>query len=255
MSNNALVFPVLPGKSDAEVKKMAAVFASRPDEFRDSRRRAGVTLERAYLQHTPMGNFVVGYIESSKGFGETMGSLATSGLPIDREFAEFIKAVHGVDLTQPPAGPPPETVADWRDPQVTTRRRGLAFTAPLAPGKTDQGRAFVNEAFEKRAAEFAASRRALSQNVELITLQPTPMGDVVNVYIEGTDPVAANVKFAASTSEFDLWFKRQLSGPCGSYLRQAVLSTSVALTCTSRTSGASASTKWNAVWPVSASSS
>ncbi|HLZ08886.1 MAG TPA: hypothetical protein VKT80_09885, partial [Chloroflexota bacterium] len=42
-------------------------------------------------------------------------------------------------------------------------------------------------------------------------LQSTPMGDVINVYLEGKDPVAGNVKFAASTSEFDVWFKRQLS--------------------------------------------
>jgi hypothetical protein len=211
MGNFALVFPVLPGKGDAEVKKMAATFTSRPDEFRESRRRSGVTLERAYLQHTPMGNFVVAYLESTKGLAETMGSPATSGLDIDRVFAEYVKTVHGVDLTQPPAGPPPETIADWRDAQVTSRGRGMAFTAPLAPGKTDQGRAFVKEAFEKRAAEFAASRRALSQNVELITLQSTPMGDVVNVYIEGKDPFAGNIKFAASTSDFDVWFKRNLS--------------------------------------------
>jgi hypothetical protein len=211
MGNYALVFPVLPGKSDAEVTKPAEMFRARPDDFRESRRRAGVTMERAYLQKTPMGNFVVAYLESTKGFGETMASMATSGLDIDREFAKIIKDVHGVDLTQPPPGPPPETVADWRDPQVTSRGRGLAFSAPLAPGKTDQGRAFVKEAFEKRAAEFATSRRALSQSVELITLQPTPMGDIVNVYIEGTDPVAGNIKFAASTSDFDVWFKRQLS--------------------------------------------
>src|SRR5579859_7754501 len=145
MSNYALVFPVVPGKSDAEVKKMAATFSSRPEDYRESRRRAGITLERAYLQHTPMGNFVVAYVESSKGFGETMGSMVTSGLEIDRLFAEHVKANHGVDLTQPPAGPPPETIADWRDPQVTSRGRGLAFTAPLAPGKTDQGRAFAKE--------------------------------------------------------------------------------------------------------------
>jgi hypothetical protein len=45
---------------------------------------------------------------------------------------------------------------------------------------------------------------------EVVTLLGTPMGPIVTVYVEGADPEASNVKFAASTAPFDVWFKEQL---------------------------------------------
>src|SRR5437868_3412164 len=98
MGHYALLFPVVPGKSDSDVKKIADTFTANPAGYQESRSRAGITLERAYLQKTPMGNFVVAYLESDKGFGETMGSLVTSGLEIDRQFVQFVKEIHGIDL-------------------------------------------------------------------------------------------------------------------------------------------------------------
>jgi hypothetical protein len=41
------------------------------------------------------------------------------------------RRVHGFDATQPPPGEPPEILADWADDAVTTRKRGLAFCAPV----------------------------------------------------------------------------------------------------------------------------
>ena len=32
---------------------------------------------------------------------------------------------------------------------------------------------------------------------------------MISVYLEGADPKDANVRFAASTSPFDVWFKEQ----------------------------------------------
>ena len=45
---------------------------------------------------------------------------------------------------------------------------------------------------------------------ELITLQSTPQGDIVGIYIEGDDPQKGNAGFAASQEPFDLWFKEEL---------------------------------------------
>jgi hypothetical protein len=210
MGRYALVFPVPPGKSDHDVKGVARAAAADPAAYRASRKHAGTTLERVYLQKTPMGNFVVAYVEGTQDFGPTVGAYVSSDLPFDRKFVELIREIHGVDLRQPPAGPPPETVGEWWDPNVKTRGRGFAFTAPVVPGKTEAGRAFAKEAFEKRAGELAASRRALRQNGEVVTVQSTPQGDVVSVYLEGVDPVEANRLFAASNSPFDRWFKDQL---------------------------------------------
>lgn len=210
MGKYALVFPVRPAKSDTEAASIAAMFKADPAGYRGSRGRAGITLERVYLQKTPMGSFVVAYVEGKDDFVTTVGAMVASDHPMDRRFVDMVREIHGVDLRQPPAGPPPETIAQWWDPEVKTRGRGMAFTAPVAPGKTPAGRAFVQEAFEKRAAEFAASRRALGQNGELITLQPTPQGDVINVYLEGRDSFEANRRFAESTSPYDMWFRARL---------------------------------------------
>jgi hypothetical protein len=210
MAQFALVFPAAEGKSDTELKSIAEMFRGDPEGYRASRQRLGETLERAYLQKTPMGSFVVAYVETSKELSDWMATLASSDLPIDRRFLEMVQELHGLDLTQPMPGPLPETLAAWVDPQVSTPGRGMAFTAPLAQGKTEAGRAFVREAFEARRGELEASRRALSENKEVITLQPTPQGDLINVYIEGTDPWAANRGFAASTSQYDVWFKGML---------------------------------------------
>jgi hypothetical protein len=207
MPRYVLPFPVVPGKSDAEVKASGEHFRSKPAEYKESRQRAGITVERVYLQKTPMGNFVVAYVESTKSYVDTLPALLDPSLEINRFFADFIKDVHGFDATQPPPGPPPETIAEWSDPAVTTRKKGLAFCAPGIPGKEELGKSFAKEAFVTKIAEFTASRRALKENLEVVSLSATPMGPIICVYIEGDDPVEANRQFAASQSPFDRWFK------------------------------------------------
>ena len=206
MSRTALVFPVLPGK-DARV--IATELKSRPREYEQSRRRLGITMERAYLQHTPMGDFVTAYIEAEGDLLEKMSQLPSSDLDIDRYFVKATKEIHGADLTQPLPGPAPETVAAWVDPTAKGRGRGMAFCAPLTPGETSSARAFVADAYQR--SEFAASRRRLNVSEELITLHSTPQGDIVGIYIEGDDPAKGNAGFAASQDPFDLWFKEQLT--------------------------------------------
>jgi hypothetical protein len=206
MSRMALVFPVAPGK---DARDIATEMKSRPREYEQSRRRLGITMERAYLQHTPMGDFVTAYIESDGDLLETYGKLASSDLDVDRYFVKAVKEIHGIDLTQPVPGAPPETVAAWIDSTAKGRGRGMAFCAPLTQGETERARAFVADAYHRD--EFTASRRRLTVSEELITLQSTPHGDIVGIYIEGEDPVRANIGFAASREPFDLWFKEQLT--------------------------------------------
>ena len=206
MSRIALVFPVLPGK---DARDMATELKSRPREYEQSRRRLGVTMERAYLQHTPMGDFVTAYIEAEGDALEIFTKMATSDLDIDRYFVKASKEIHGADVSQPLPGPAPETVAAWVDPAARGRGRGMAFCAPLTPGETDRAKAFVADAYHRD--EFTASRRRLHVSEELITLHSTPQGDLVGIYIEGDDPVKGNEGFAASREPFDVWFKEQLT--------------------------------------------
>src|SRR5207247_5532506 len=176
-------------------------------QYAESRRRAGVRLERVYLMPTPAGRFAVAYLEAERDFLETQGVFMSSGDPFDQEFMRRLGDVHGFDPTQPPPGPPPEVVAEWWDPEARSRRHGLAFVAPLRPGSTDDARAFAREAFQDRVDELTASRRDIGQNGEVVVLNSTPMGDVVCVYLEGDDPAESNRRFAASQRPYDVWFK------------------------------------------------
>jgi hypothetical protein len=206
MTRTALVFPVLPGK---DARDIATEMKSRPREYEQSRRRLGITMERAYLQHTPMGDFVTAYIEAEGDVLEKFGKMASSDLDIDRYFVKAAKEIHGADLSQPLPGPKPETVAAWIDSTAKGRGRGMALCAPLAPGATERARAFVADAYHRD--EFTASRRRLNVTEELLTLHSTPQGDIVGIYIEGDDPQKGNAGFAASQDPFDLWFKEELT--------------------------------------------
>lgn len=211
MERTVMAFPVTPGATAEQVGSISEMFRSRPDEYRESRRRTGVSLERVYHQPTPMGDFVVAYIESEGSAAEAMAKGAASELSIDQDFVRLVNEVHGIDVTAAPVGPPPETVGVWNDPNATGRGRGLAFCVPVISGAEDAGRAFSREAFQTRRDEMTESRRALDQTVEVVTLQETPQGSLICVYLEGVDPVEGNRVFAASDAPFDVWFKGQLA--------------------------------------------
>jgi hypothetical protein len=56
-----------------------------------------------------------------------------------------------------------------------------------------------------RREEFVASRRAAGVQ-ERTFLQPTPMGDLVIVALEGEDPGAAFGKMMSADDDFTRWF-------------------------------------------------
>jgi hypothetical protein len=209
MYRTVLPFPVVAGKTEADIRSAAQRFEADPEAYFRSRQRAGVTLERAYLQHTQMGDFVVAYVESDRSAADVLSTFAEQATDLDRFFAATIKAVHGIDITELPDGPPPETIGEWVDPVVTTRHRGMAFCAPVIAGQEARGTAWAKGTFG--AEGMTTSRRALGQNIEVVTLTDTRQGPVAAVYLEGTDPYAANRDFAASAMPFDVAFKRELS--------------------------------------------
>lgn len=209
MPSQVLLFPVLPDKSADDAASIARYFRAHPAEYAESRARLGVTLERAYLQETPMGSIVAVYMESDRGFDTNAADVLASDLAIDKFFVDSVREIHGIDMTEPPpAGPAPEAFV-WADPEVSERRRGMAFGIPLNPGADDEARAFLGEVFA-RFDDLAQLRRPLGTNLEVVTLIPGPQGSYAGAYVESRDPFAANAAFAASQTEFDLWFKSEL---------------------------------------------
>ena len=172
MYRSVIVFPVLPGKTESEIRSIADRFTADPEGYLESRRLAGTTLERAYWQHTTMGDFVVGYLESDRSAADVAATWARQATEMDRFFVATVKEVHGIDLTNVPEGPPPQTMGEWVDPDVTERRRGMAFCAPLAAGQEDRGRAWAKEIYGSQ--EMTASRRSMNQNVEVAPSRRPP---------------------------------------------------------------------------------
>ena len=85
----AIPFPVAPGKTDADAGSIAAYFKANMDQYRESRKRLGTTMERVYLQATPMGSIVIAYVETEHSFGDWMKALLTSDLEVDRKFIDL----------------------------------------------------------------------------------------------------------------------------------------------------------------------
>jgi hypothetical protein len=81
----------------------------------------------------------------------------------------------------------------------------LAVAFPIVPGKTEAWKEFIGELNGARCAQFEESRRQMGVR-ERTFLQPTPMGDMVIVTLEGDDPMGAFGKFVSGTDEFTNWF-------------------------------------------------
>ena len=203
MAKYAFALPELPGK---DARSVPAYCQANMNAYRASRKRAGITMERAYLMPSPMGNMAIGYLELAGTFAGTMERFL-DGDAFDKGFVDKLREVHGLDTSGP--APEPEMVGDWQDPEVRARKRGLSFVVPLKPGKADAGRAFATAAFETRRAEMTASRRSIGESHESVFLNATPAGDMICVYLEGNDPAQGNRDFAASHSAFDTWFKTE----------------------------------------------
>lgn len=209
MPSIGFAFPVQPGKEQI-IREVSNELRTRRSEFQQSRQRAGVSLERAYLQKAPDGSsLVVAYVEAQGGFSDVVRSYLGSDLELDRYFIQKNSEATGIDFAAGPQGPEPEVVGEWVASGPTERQRGLAFAAPLQPGMTEVARRFAQEAYVTRKAEMAESRSAKGLIREMVFLNQTPAGDLVVVYLEGADPVEANRQFAASSTVFDRWFKDQ----------------------------------------------
>lgn len=81
----------------------------------------------------------------------------------------------------------------------------MAVAFPILPGKTPEWRAWMEELNGPRHQEFADSRRRAGVH-ERTFLQPTPMGDLVIVTLEGNSPAHAFGVMASATDEFTKWF-------------------------------------------------
>jgi hypothetical protein len=95
----------------------------------------------------------------------------------------------------------------------------MAVAFPIAPGKTEDWKRFIAELNGPRRADFVASRKGIGAR-ERTFLQPTPMGDLVVVTLEGDDPAQSFGKFVSSKDPFTMWFLEQVKAVHGVDLTQ-----------------------------------
>jgi hypothetical protein len=92
------------------------------------------------------------------------------------------------------------------------------FALPILPGKTAAARAFLQELGGPRQQDLAACGDSVGLVKELWAIQQTPQGDFLVAYMVGDDLAHAFKEFAASRSEFDVWFKQQVQATTGADL-------------------------------------
>jgi hypothetical protein len=112
VASYGFVVPIQSGMTERDREFAAELNGPRKAEFEASRARLGITREQVWLQETPQITFAVVYLEAENIERALMG-LATSQEPFDQWWHEQIKAIHGIDLTQPPPGPPNEQIMDF----------------------------------------------------------------------------------------------------------------------------------------------
>jgi hypothetical protein len=87
----------------------------------------------------------------------------------------------------------------------------FSFAAPIRAGKTDAWRKAVDEIKGARNAAYKESRKKLGIKREHVSLQSTPMGDMVVVHMDAPDQGDVMRAMLQSTSEFDTWFREPSS--------------------------------------------
>ena len=90
----------------------------------------------------------------------------------------------------------------------------MAVAFPILPGKTAEWHAWMAELNGPRQQEFAASRRRAGVH-ERTFLQATPMGDLVIVTLEGTDPARAFGQMMGAPDAFTTWFLERVKAVHG----------------------------------------
>jgi len=99
MATSVFVLPIIPGKEDFDRETLQHLAAPGPehDGYVAARRAQGITREAVWHQRTPMGTFAIVLIEGDD-LGTAMGGMVHGDDPFNRQFREFVKDVHGVDL-------------------------------------------------------------------------------------------------------------------------------------------------------------
>ena len=97
----AMAVPLPADKLDAWEAWVAELNGPRKGAFDDMNGRHGLTEDRAYLQPTPDGNFLVLAIHEGPGADSFLANVASSDQEFDQWFMGSVADLHGMDTSGP----------------------------------------------------------------------------------------------------------------------------------------------------------
>lgn len=210
-------FPVHPGKEET-FRRSLRERRARTDDFAKSRKSAGITLERVFIQTNPrawhgqVGPSLMNVYLEVAGARDSRSVLKAlrSGSETDRRFLEIHSEITGIDFLSSEASVDVEHVASWSAPGKQSKERypGLAFSVPLLRDNSKALKAFGKK-YEKLGAGLAESRGAIGVVREEVFVQHTPPwvgGDLITIYVEGPQVLAKANTLRSSKVEFDKQF-------------------------------------------------
>jgi hypothetical protein len=112
MPSIAFAFPVLPGRTEAG-RRLAAEVLARRQEWEESERKLGITKENWYLQSSPQGDMVIVYLEAADP-NRALQQFGQSQEPFDLWFKKQVEDICGINMNEPPQGPPNEAFFEWQ---------------------------------------------------------------------------------------------------------------------------------------------
>jgi len=209
MSSVGFVGPV----RDVDAFKAFAkeVNGARKGEHNEACRRHGKTKERVFLAQTPMGAMVNVYSEGLNA-GFFMARLRGSSNAFDKFYLESLSKMSGVNLSDLPAGPPPNLAFEWENGKPGKASTMIGMPVPEA-AKFWQ---FCRE-MTARYAEHGEARE--SKGITLERAFYLHDAKMVAVYLEGDDPAGAIAKSLTSSLPYDKWFIDQASAVHGIDMR------------------------------------
>ena len=113
MSSLAVALPILPGKTPAWQRLIGEVTTNRRAELDGFHRRLGLARVNWYLNQTPGGDIAIVVLEGPDA-AAAFGQWGMSQDPFDLWFKREVGALYGIDFNQPPTGPAPEMVYEYR---------------------------------------------------------------------------------------------------------------------------------------------
>lgn len=107
------MFPILPDKLERMKEIGAGLSQEHAAGFDSSQKALGVPVESWHIQETPMGNFLLVYLEADDPL-KMFHNFAESGDAASRFLKDGVKECTGVDLDQPIPALPSYPILDYR---------------------------------------------------------------------------------------------------------------------------------------------